>query len=121
MPRVYIDSIPVISYDHGAREKYWTALSSFLIKKYGKQLFTDHSMVEIILLDGFQFLVDKFKTLLLSEKSLAFFLYVYWLHEQSINLYFKTLEGLKLEKIDENEFAIYRRILKLILETGLRY
>ncbi len=118
MPRVLIDSIPVISYDHKAKDKYWTALSKNLIANHGKQNFTEHAKVESILLDGFQFLADEFRKLLLPEKSLKFFLYIFWLHEESIKLYRKTLSGFKLHSIDENEFARYRRILKLILEQG---
>lgn len=118
MPRVFIQDIPVLSYDYSAREKYWTALSHYLIYKYGNQRFIEHMKVEEILLDGFQFLVDEFRKLLHSEKLLKFYLYVFWLHEESIKLYIKTLSGLELEGIDGNEFAIYRRILKLILEQG---
>lgn len=118
MPRVFIDNIPVLSYDFTARQKYWTALSQYLITKHGKQHFTEHAKVEEILLDGFQFLVDEFRKLLQPENSLKFYLYIFWLHEESIKLYVKTLDGFKLEEIDENEFAMYRRILKLILEQG---
>lgn len=118
MPRVFIDKIPVLSYDITAREKYWTSLSQYLIAKHGKKNFKQHTKVEEILLDGFQFLVDEFRKLLQPEISLKFYLYIFWLHEESIKLYTKTLSGFKLQKIDENEFAMYRRILKLILEQG---
>ena len=56
--------------------------------------------------------------LISTEKNFSFFLYVHWLHEQSIEIYVKTLGGFQLENISESEFAMYRRILKLILEQG---
>ena len=118
MPRVKIDNKIVISYDYTAREKYWTALSNHLIKKHGKGHFKDPITVELILLDAFNFLIDNFKELIKAEEKLTFFLYTFWLHEQSIKIYIKTLSGFKLEKISESEFAMYRRILKLILEQG---
>jgi len=119
MPRITIDGHPVISYDYStSREKYWTKLSQFVISKYGNQTFKEHIIVETILLDSFQFLVDEFKDLLSTESNYSFYTYVFWLHEESIKIYVKTLGGLKLEEIDESEFARYRRILKLILEQG---
>ncbi|PZX59149.1 hypothetical protein LV84_01175 [Algoriphagus ratkowskyi] len=118
MPRIKIDNKIVISYDYDARNKYWGALSKYLIKKHGNGHFTDQQKIEEILIDGFDFLVDNFKQLISTEKKISFFLYTHWLHEQSIQIYVKTLVGFKLEKISESEFAMYRRVLKLVLEQG---
>jgi hypothetical protein len=118
MARIKIDNKIVISYDDVARDKYWKALSKYLIEKYGKVQYSNHKKVENILKDSFQFLVDSFRQLILIEKRFPFFLYVHWLHEQSIDIYIKTLRGFKLEGIREGEFAMYRRLLKLILEQG---
>lgn len=118
MPRIKIDNKIVISYDYVARDKYWGALSKYLIDKHGKEHFTDQLKVEEILFDGFDFLIQNFKQLISTEKKFTFFLYTHWLHEQSIQIYVKALGGFKLEKIGESEFAMYRRILKLILEQG---
>jgi hypothetical protein len=118
MPRVEIDGKIVISYDHQPKEIYWKKLSEFLIENHGKQAFKEQSKVEEILLDGFEFLIGQFKTQILSEDKISFFLYVFWLHEQSIELHFKSLSGQSLEPIEKSEFAMYRRILKLIIEQG---
>lgn len=118
MPRIIVDNKIVISYDYTAKDKYWTALSKHLISKHGNQHFTDHHQVEKILLDGFEFLVQQFKQLISKEKRYTFFLYVFWLHEQSIQIHIKTLGDFELEGIDASEFAMYRRVLKLILEQG---
>src|SRR5690606_38308227 len=106
------------SYDYAARDKYWGALSQYVIDKHGKEHFTDQLKAEEIVCDGFDFLSQNFKQLISTEKKFTFFLYTHWLHEQSIQIYVKTLGGFKLEKIGESEFAMYRRILKLILEQG---
>ncbi len=118
MPRITIDNKIVINYDYSARDKYWNSLSKYIIEKHGNEHFTDKQKVEEILIDGFQFLCDNFRTLISTEKKFSFFLYTHWLHEQSIEIYIKTLSGFQLEAISDCEFAMYRRILKLILEQG---
>ncbi|MHC1690713.1 MAG: hypothetical protein AB9833_07750 [Bacteroidales bacterium] len=123
MALIRVNNFPVITYDWTTlREKYWTELSKNLIEKYGNQRFTESIKVEEILIDGFQYFVEQFRTLILSDVSYRFFVYTFHLHEESIKLYRTILEGYTLnktrDKIDDNEFAIYRRILKLILEQG---
>ncbi len=114
----FVDGLPLLTYNDEARDKYWGQLSQYIIEKYGNHHFTKHEDVESILIDGFDFLVGKFKELILGTKSLKFFLYTFWLHENSIKIYVKILKGYRLEVIDENEFSKYRRVLKLILEQG---
>ena len=118
MTRIKIDNKIVISYESAWGSKYWKYLSTYLIEKHGNEYFTDHTKVEQILLDGFDFLAQNFKQLISKENKFTFFLYVHWLHEQSIQIYVKTLDGFTLKEINESEFAMYRRILKLILEQG---
>ncbi|WP_163710232.1 hypothetical protein [Mangrovibacterium lignilyticum] len=97
---------------------YWTKLSEYIIEKYGENEFSDSSEVENILLDSFQFLVLEFRELIQEETSLSFFLYTFFLHEQSLDFLNKTRNGQSFGEVDENDFSIYRRILKLILEQG---
>lgn len=118
MARVKIDNHVVLTYDMSLRTKYWTALSTYIARKHGKEKFIDHSKVEEILKDGFQFLVEEFRLLALSENGFTFYKYVFWLHEESIRLMMKIRDGYKQDQISEEEFARYRRILKLILEQG---
>jgi hypothetical protein len=119
MPRVIIDGHIVLSYDYLlGKKKFWSKLSQFIISTYGDNAVKKHKIVESILLDSFQFFVQEFKKIVLNEQHFTFFQYAYWLHEESINIYEKTLGGYKLVQIDESEFAVYRRILKLILEQG---
>ncbi len=118
MPRIIIDHKIVINYDFTSRDKYWGALSTHLIETHGKGHYKEQQKVEEVLLDGFQFLCDCFRQIILAETKFTFFLYIHWLHEQSIEIYKKTLGGFKIEAISDSEFAMYRRVLKLILEQG---
>ena len=118
MPRITIDNKIVINFDSTAREKYWKNLSEYLINKHGNQIFDNQQKVDEMLTDSFSYLVQEFRSLVLKEKRYSFFLYVFWLHEQSIEIYIGLSAGLKLTGISANEFAMYRRILKLILEQG---
>lgn len=119
MARVKIDGNLILSYESdNYRDIYWTNLSRYVIEKYGKKEFTEHAIVEAILLDCFQFLVEEFKNLILEETTTSFFNYVFYLNEESWEFLVKTRGGLSFGEIDENDFSRYRRILKLILEQG---
>lgn len=118
MPRINEDGHILISYDTTSRDNYWRKLSEHIISIYGQNKIRNRKLVKQILLDAFDFLIKELKEIIGEEKGFGFYLYVFWLHEQSIELYFKQLEGYKLKKIDKSEFARYRRILKLILEQG---
>lgn len=107
-----------ISYESALRNIYWTELSQLIIEKYGNKKITDNQQVEEILLFGFDYMTTKFKDLISSEYYFTFFMYVFWLHEESINIYLKWIDGQRLDPITEEEFAGNRRILKAILEQG---
>lgn len=119
MARIRINGKIVLSYQYEKYvDIYWTRLSKVIIQKYGKNKITDQSKVESVLLDSFGLLVVEFKKLISSETNYRFFSYVFFLHEQSLEVYKDILGGYKLEQIKESDFARYRRILKLILEQG---
>lgn len=118
MSRIHIDEKLILSYEYEKYLNYWKSLSSTITSEYSNKTFTDHIDVENVLSYGFQFFVDRFKEIVLGQKSFSFFLYSHWLHEQSIQVYKKTLAGFEISEISETEFAMYRRILKLILEQG---
>lgn len=119
MARCFIDGHLILRYSDSPAETYWTATSKFISEKYGEKNITDHNTVELVLLDSFSFIADKFKTIVHEEGSFKFFQYVFYLHEESIKVYKKhTFEGLSLYPINHSEFAMYRRILKNVLEQG---
>lgn len=118
MPRIRIHDIPVISYDISPGDRYWPVLSKHLTDLHGSDKQTEHGKVETMLIDSFKFLCEKFREELKKENSFKFFQYIFFLHEESIKLYKLMLGGTKLTGISEDEFAMYRRILKNILEQG---
>lgn len=119
MARLKIEGKVVLSYEYeNYVDFYWPKLSNALTAKYGKDKITDKTIVENVLLDSFSFLVEEFKKLISSETNYRFFSYVFFLHEQSLEIYKDMLGGYQLTQIKESDFARYRRILKLILEQG---
>ncbi|TYQ00232.1 hypothetical protein C7447_101842 [Tenacibaculum adriaticum] len=118
MARLQILGHAFISYEYDLRDVYWTEMSQKVIDKFGNKSFKDSNEVEEILLYCFKYLVKKFKELVFSETSFTFFMYVFWLHEESIKIYLQHVQGASLSPIDEDEFARSRRILKAILEQG---
>lgn len=118
MARLQILDHAFISYEYDLRHIYWAEMSQNVIDKFGKKIFTDNAEVEEILLFCFQYLIEKFKEIVFSENSFTFFMYVFWLHEESLKIYLQYTQGASLHPIDENEFARSRRILKAILEQG---
>ncbi len=118
MARLQILGHAFISYEYDLRDVYWTEMSQKVIDKFGNKSFKDSTEVEEILLFCFEYLVKKFKELVFSETSFTFFMYVFWLHEESIKIYLKHVQGASLSPVDENEFARSRRILKAMLEQG---
>lgn len=118
MGRLQILGHAFISYEYHLKDIYWAEVSQLIIEKFGKKTFKNHVEVEEILFFCFNYLLNKFKELVFTEKDFTFFMYVFWLHEESIKIYLKNIQGEKLDPIDENEFARSRRILKAILEQG---
>lgn len=119
MARCFIDGHLILRYSDSPAETYWTAASAFISEKYGTKNIVDHKTVELALFDCFNFMAGKFRTLVYEEGSFKFFQYVFYLHEESIKVYKKhTFEALSLYPVGDSEFAMYRRILKNILEQG---
>lgn len=119
MAVVAIEGCKILTFEISPREVYWTKLSGYIKQKHGEGPFTEHVKVEAILLDCFDFLVNEFRILISSETNLGFFMTAFLLHEESIKLYLKQLKGYQFpDRQMENNFSIYRRVLKLILEQG---
>lgn len=119
MFRIKIDGIVIVKYNPDLSLIHWLEMSRHLSGKYGTDPQVTHATVEAILLDGFQFLLARFTDLIREETSLRFYQYIFWLHEESIKLYRKTLDPrYTLRGISADELAGYRRTLKLVAEQG---
>jgi hypothetical protein len=119
MARIHIDGHLMLRYSDTPADTYWKEISLIIREKYGEEAITDDNTVEWVLLDCFNFFAGKFKSLVNEEQSYTFFRYVFYLHEESIKLYRKkTFEDLPMNPVGDSEFAMYRRVLKNVLEQG---
>ncbi|WP_026991791.1 hypothetical protein [Flavobacterium subsaxonicum] len=109
----------VITTDYNYSEKYWTEISRIIETKIGSAEIKDSDNVDELLKMAFNYFCGKFEELILSIKESAFYVYVSFLHEESLELYQKQLERISIG-INESDFAISRRILKIIMEQGCR-
>src|SRR5690554_4241831 len=97
MARIQILGHAFISYEYDLRHVYWAEMSQKVIDNYGKKVFTDNAEVEDILIFCFQYLIEKFKEIVFSEDSFTFYMYVFWLHEESLKIYLQYNQGAKLD------------------------
>ncbi|WP_165043797.1 hypothetical protein [Dysgonomonas sp. ZJ709] len=118
MAKIFEDGHVVITYETSLKDIYWVELSNYLREKYTDDDFADKNQTESILKDAFQYLVDLFRNKIHHEVHFSFYSHIFKLHEESIKLLLKAQVGYVLSQIEENEFSIYRRILKLVLEEG---
>lgn len=122
MPGYIIESKRVIISDDKHKEIYWKELSEYIKDKYFGDTteIREPKKVQEILKDCFTFLCTKLSQLIEDEKRFSFYLFCHNLHEDSIDIFIKQLEGFKLP-FDEEKFAGSRRILKIILEQSTKY
>lgn len=118
MPRLILHKHPVITYSMEPQQRYWKAMSKFIADKHGIKSFDEQAKVNEILLDCFNFFVGEFRKLVLAQNEAGFFLYIFWLNEESFKLVKKLQSGAPYNELSEVEFQFYRRVLKLILEQG---
>ncbi len=107
----------MITMDFKYSEKYWREISAINKEKNGNDLITDPARIQETLKECFQYLGSEFLKLIIQQNSASFYLFVHNIHENSIEIWKKQLEGENLT-ISESEFAVSRRVLKIILEQS---
>ncbi|MDR7209918.1 hypothetical protein [Flavobacterium piscis] len=122
MPGYIIDKKRVLISDDKYKEIYWPELTEYIKDKYFQDTIEikEPQKVQDILKDCFSFLCNKLSELIENEKRFSFYLFCHNLHEDSIDVFIKQLEGFKLP-FNEEKFAASRRILKIILEQSTKY
>lgn len=122
MPGYDIEGKKVVISDDRHKEVYWTELSYYIKDKHfqGENEYQNPIKVQEILKDCFSFLINKLETLIAKENRFSFYLFCHIIHEDSIDIYIKLLEGNKLT-FNEEKFSGSRRILKIILEQSTKY
>lgn len=122
MPGYNIEGKRIVISDDKYKYIYWPELSELLKEKFFQTEveITDPKTVGEILKFSFTFFCKKLEDKIQSEKRFSFYLFCHNLHEDSIELHQKQIEGYRLS-INEEKFAGSRRILKIILEQSTKY
>src|SRR5690554_5605238 len=113
MPGYDIEGKKVVISDDKYKLVYWTELSAYIKKKHFKSVneYKNPLKAQEILKDCFTFFLNKLGSLIKKEKRFSFYLFCHNIHEDSIDIHLKLIEGNKLT-INEEKFAGSRRILK---------
>jgi len=98
--------------------KYRPELSKLLFDNFGSGPYTDHDIARKAVTFSFNFFCDKFIELCHSETSVRFYQLVLSQHEQAIEIAFFGNKNHYPDGITEEYIAVYRRILKWILEQA---
>jgi hypothetical protein len=122
MPEFIIDNKKVVISDDKYKYNYWPELTAYIKGKYfiDTVKISEPEKVQEVLKDCFSFLCGKLGHLINNEERFSFYLFCHNLHEDSIDIFIKQLEGFSLP-FNEEKFAGARRILKIILEQSTRY
>jgi len=94
---------------------YREKLSDVIKEKYGTHIKREDMLSA--LQDTFDFYADEIQFCIRAIKDVAFFIYAYFLHEQTAELSYKTQDEYNLP-VDYHYFVLYRRILKMILQES---
>lgn len=117
MKTIHLDNYTVFKGDRGVSQKFKTVLSK-LIKENFSEPFNEANIKAILnfCLDHY---AKEFESICRNETSSEFYRTIFWLHEQSVHLRMNNEALVKLNKeVGDEYFAIYRRVLKLILEEA---
>jgi len=101
-----------------AETKFREELSRKIIENFGKGPFIDQSVIRKIINYCLEYYISKFKEICHNETSLEFYKNIFWFHEQATELAHYYPHQNHSPEISESYFALYRRILKFILEMG---
>ncbi len=99
-------------------DKYRAELSSILMSKFGEGPYNEHDLVREIVVESYNYFCRKFVELCQNEDSVCFYQFILWQHEEASDIAVLAKNTDFNENIDRAYVAIYRRILKWILEEG---
>lgn len=120
MPRYKskINEFEVIWFNQNIIDHYNKHVSKVILDKFGKGIFSDFEATNEILFflnDGF---INQMKCFLASERSLAFYQYIQILHDYTNEIVMQDNFQEHFDQITPTQFALYRRILRFILEQS---
>lgn len=118
MKEFKIKHLTIFKGDALPEKKYRPELSKLLLENFGTGPYSDHDITRKAITYSFNYFCDKFLGLCHSETSVRFYQYVLSQHEQTIELAFFAKKDHYPDGITEEYVAVYRRVLKWILEQA---
>jgi len=119
MPRYTADNkSEIIWFDGKLKDYYIDNISKLIFEKFGNgpfETFLETNEILFFIHDG---LIRQMQLLLSNEKSLAVYQYIQILHEQSNKIVIDDDFSNHFTQISKGDFAIYRRVLRFILEQA---
>ncbi|WP_298498630.1 hypothetical protein [uncultured Algibacter sp.] len=98
-------------------KKYRPIISKLLIEKFSKGPFSETQITEILFFT-LKWYQDEFLKILQKENELTFYQGLFLLHEFSCVFHQERPNTSPVKELNAQEFAVYRRILKLCLEQA---
>ena len=112
------NGIEMVWFTEEIRMHYVKHISPKIIEQFGNGPFENSADVKPILQYLFDNLICQAKCFLASERSLAFYQYIQILHEDSNSVVINHSVKEVFPSIRQEDFSMYRRILKFILEQS---
>lgn len=119
MPRYTADNnTEIIWFNQELIDYYNSNISKLIVDKFGKGPFETFEKTNEIMFFIHEGLIRQMQMLLSHEKSLAVYQYIQILHEQSNKIVMDDDFSNHFTQISKGDFAIYRRVLRFILEQA---
>lgn len=118
MKKYKIANFSIYKGNADAEPKYRKELSKIFIDQLGAGPYSDHHTTRRAVTIAYDFFCDKFVTLCRKEDSLKFFQFVLSQHEHTVEVALFAEPEQYPDGIDKAYIALYRRILKWILEQA---
>lgn len=107
----------IAHYHDKPKLKYRPVISHLLIKKFGKGPFTTDQITDALFF-SFDWYSNEFMKILREQNEVSFYQALFGLHEFASRSHQEKPNKSPLPEMDDQDFAIYRRILKLCLEQA---
>lgn len=111
------DKYLIFKGDNSSEEKFRKELSAKILSKFGKPNYNAEKITEILSF-SLEYFIDSFQKICLNETSVKFYQQILRSHEQATEVVYKFTNESISQGIDFKYIAIYRRVLKFILEMG---
>jgi hypothetical protein len=105
------------AYHDKPKLKYRPVISKLLIEKFGKKDFTTQEVTEPLFF-AFDWYSNEFLKILNEQNEVSFYQAIFGLHEFASKSYQENPNKSPIPQMDDWNFAVYRRILKLCLEQA---